>query len=161
MSRTIVQVQLTCTHCDHQGAVDGELLTQRLGEALTYSNIAGLSGEFKCGACGSKSIAVSDDQGILLLDPNNVRICQACALPIVFPRLQAVPNTSLCQSCAEEGEQPERPSPYPMPPPELSTCPRCESPSVVRENSQDGNYFIGCTGFPKCRWTEELPEDRV
>jgi len=161
MSREIIHLELTCTECGHKGLVDGDALSQRLNEPLTNANVAELNGEFKCSACGSKSIAVSDDQGVLLLDSNNVRFCQACELPIVFPRLKAVPNTSLCQSCAEEGEQPVHPSPYPTPPPELSTCPRCERPSVVRENSQDGNYFIGCTGFPKCQWTEELPEGGV
>jgi len=161
VSREIIHLELTCTHCDHKGAVDGKALSDRLNEPLTYANIAELSGEFKYSACGSKAILINDDQCELLLDSSNTRLCQACEKPIIFPRLQSLPGTSLCHTCAEEGEQPELTSPYPTPPPELSKCPRCESPSIVRENSETEIYFIGCTSFPKRRWTEELSDDHL
>ncbi|TVS00216.1 MAG: hypothetical protein EA406_01395 [Rhodospirillales bacterium] len=76
---------------------------------------------------------------------------------MLLPRIQALPGTTLCQACAREGELPDKSPPYPTPPPTLSKCPRCGSATIVRENSQDGEYFIGCTDFPGCRWTAPLP----
>ena len=48
-----------------------------------------------------------------------------------------------------------RPTPlaHPQPPPDKARCPRCRRPTVVRENSDGSGYFLGCTGFPRCRWT--------
>ncbi len=33
-------------------------------------------------------------------------------------------------------------------------CPRCGSALAARRNRRDGSGFIGCSGFPKCRYTE-------
>jgi len=39
----------------------------------------------------------------------------------------------------------------------LSTeCPRCGEPLTVRKNRRDGTLFLGCDGYPSCRFTEEL-----
>ena len=35
-------------------------------------------------------------------------------------------------------------------------CCSCGSTVVIRQNSMSGKYFIGCTGFPKCRRTYSL-----
>jgi len=98
----MIHVQLTCTACDHHGSVDGEALSQRLGELLTYSNIAEFSGEFKCRTCGSMAVLVKDDQGVLLLDPSNTRSCQVCdqLFSPAFKRCQMHRYVNLAQRMA-------------------------------------------------------------
>ena len=40
-------------------------------------------------------------------------------------------------------------------------CPRCGSTLTARRNSRDGSEFIGCAGFPKCRYTESATFKRT
>ena len=35
----------------------------------------------------------------------------------------------------------------------LRTCPVCGNPLVERHRKSDGGTFIGCSGYPKCRYT--------
>lgn len=161
MTKSIQNLNLECFSCGHTGKVEAATLEKKLAEPPTYKNIAELWKFFSCSSCGAKIVSFSDQDNVLLFDPANMRKCMECELPILFPRIQLLPDTALCLACADEGEKPEKPSPYPTPPPELSKCTRCGSPSVVRENSKDGHYFIGCTAFPRCRWTQELPEGRI
>jgi len=37
-------------------------------------------------------------------------------------------------------------------------CPDCGAPMVVRQNKQDGSYFLGCNGYPGCKKTMSLSE---
>jgi ssDNA-binding Zn-finger/Zn-ribbon topoisomerase 1 len=32
-------------------------------------------------------------------------------------------------------------------------CPLCGFDVRVRRNSKDGNEFVGCSGYPRCKWT--------
>jgi ssDNA-binding Zn-finger/Zn-ribbon topoisomerase 1 len=36
-------------------------------------------------------------------------------------------------------------------------CPQCGKAMKVRTNSENGSRFIGCTGYPDCRFTKPLP----
>jgi predicted RNA-binding Zn-ribbon protein involved in translation (DUF1610 family) len=36
-------------------------------------------------------------------------------------------------------------------------CPECGSFLVVRRNRRDNSEFLGCQGYPKCRYTQNLP----
>ena len=86
--------------------------------------------------------------------------CIACGRPIDAFHLADMPGALFCASC-EPGSKPgSHASPYPQPPPRLSTCPRCKYPTVVRQRSNDNAYFIGCSAYPKCHWTNPLPPDR-
>ena len=38
-------------------------------------------------------------------------------------------------------------------------CPQCGSALVTRRNRRDGTQFVGCSGFPKCRFTSRLSSD--
>ena len=38
-------------------------------------------------------------------------------------------------------------------------CPECNSPMKLRQGR--GNYFLGCSKYPKCRGTKEVPPDIV
>jgi hypothetical protein len=70
-----------------------------------------------------------------------------------------VPGTHLCVKCAEEAERLPPQEPWPRPPPHLRRCPwpNCGKPTEIRENRTTGQRFVGCTGFPRCRWTTDLP----
>jgi len=35
-------------------------------------------------------------------------------------------------------------------------CPICGSPLILRKRQRDNAVFLGCTGFPKCRYTESV-----
>lgn len=45
------------------------------------------------------------------------------------------------------------------PPSETRLCPRCQQGTlVVRTRRSDGNRFLGCSRFPSCRHTSNLPQ---
>ena len=76
--------------------------------------------------------------------------CEKCGLPIISfgkPRQRAC----LDQHCGKDKTKPHKPE-------EVGECPECGKQLLKRS----GRYgeFIGCSGFPKCRFTcsvEELP----
>jgi len=39
-------------------------------------------------------------------------------------------------------------------------CPNCSPVTslVIRENSKNGNLFLGCPNWPSCRHTQSIPE---
>ena len=34
-------------------------------------------------------------------------------------------------------------------------------PLVIRRNWETGGYFLGCSTWPKCEWTNDIPGDLV
>ena len=74
--------------------------------------------------------------------------CEKCGLPLISfgkPRQRAC----LDPKCGKEGVEPSNEI--------VGKCPECESDLIKRS----GRYgeFIGCSGFPKCRFTKSLEED--
>ena len=63
------------------------------------------------------------------------------------------------EPCRQEETTPgPEPSPQPEPLPQL-TCPRCGKPLVLRtakKGTRAGGQFYGCSGFPGCRYTQQL-----
>ena len=39
----------------------------------------------------------------------------------------------------------------------VKDCPECGESMLVRENAETNEEVIGCSQYPKCRYTEELP----
>jgi ssDNA-binding Zn-finger/Zn-ribbon topoisomerase 1 len=37
------------------------------------------------------------------------------------------------------------------------SCEKCGQKLVVRQNSKNGSWFLGCLGYPECKNTEEIP----
>jgi ssDNA-binding Zn-finger/Zn-ribbon topoisomerase 1 len=37
-------------------------------------------------------------------------------------------------------------------------CPDCGAWMVIRTNRENGSQFLGCTRYPECKRTEEIPE---
>ena len=113
-------------------------------------------GRFRCKICRNQPNFIFNE-GNLLFDLTNITNCAACELPIPIARLNAVPGTAICTICAREGESDHRsPPPYPQPPTEAKTCPRCNSATQMRQNSKDKSWFVGCSTYPKCRYTKNL-----
>lgn len=83
-------------------------------------------------------------------------LCDECGQEIPPDRLTKRPWTRYCERCALEVGGPDVPKPWPTPPKRQAVCPCCGSPTIVRENRADGSEFIGCTSFPRCRWTANL-----
>lgn len=158
MSDRLSTVHIACTRCAHKGLLDAEHLRRLLGSEPSLANITTIWDRLRCTSCGAKeSATLRDARGEVLLDPSVVRRCGACQRPIVWLRVKAVPGTSRCPSCANDREQPKRAPGHPTPPRSLETCPRCGRPTQVRENSESGELFIGCTGYPGCQRTSPLP----
>ena len=79
------------------------------------------------------------------------RLCELCGKPIHADRIEALPNTTKCVECQRTGERREDPDDS-----DLGFCPRCSSPLVWRHGAPAGSttkYFIGCSAFPKCRYS--------
>ncbi len=75
-------------------------------------------------------------------------ICEECGLPLISfgkPRQRAC----LDPKCGKEDREPSNEI--------VGVCPECGSDLIKRS----GRYgeFIGCSGFPKCRFTKSLEED--
>ncbi len=145
----------TCIYCNHKANLDPDTLQKYLNEPPSLKNIHTVYDKLRCSNCSKTEVRLYQEDDRLLIDAEQLCRCSSCRHPIISPRLQAMPNISLCAICMEDQEKPARTDPHPMPPPELKKCARCGSPSVVRENAMDGSYFIGCTQFPTCWWKAE------
>ena len=114
----------------------------------------------KCRNCHKSAKFIFNEKNQLLFDLTNLTFCKSCETPVSFARLKAVPGTSLCTFCAQEGaNDPKTPPPHPQPPSEFSKCPTCKkygrnSRTEMRQNSKDKSWFIGCSSYPKCNWTK-------
>ena len=164
MADRILSVNVECLSCGRRVSVAGEILEKNIAEApLTLKNIAKAVSSFKCKTCGEKLTRISDQQNRLLFDSQNLSSCAACGDPIPLPRLEAQPDAGLCIACTEAGEIEPVAPPYPHLSGQwagsaaVSICPRCNSKAVVRQNSRDLSWFIGCSTYPRCHWTTEFP----
>jgi hypothetical protein len=151
--KTFAKILLECSECRRQASLDAASVEFRLDEPLSMKNASLLYGKLRCSNCASREIKIRDDVGRVLIDPASLTRCRVCGEPIPLPRLKAMPGTDRCVRCAVEGAKHPVAPPYPQPPVDKQTCPRCTSPTIVRQNNEDQHYFLGCTGFPKCRWT--------
>ncbi|MDD3985367.1 MAG: DNA topoisomerase I [Methanobacterium sp.] len=73
--------------------------------------------------------------------------CQECGLPLISfgkPRQRACLNPK----CGKEDREPTNEI--------VGSCPECES-DLIKKSGRYGE-FIGCSGFPKCRFTKSLDE---
>ena len=52
-----------------------------------------------CSKCSEKRKFKIYDDDKLILDSQNFKSCEVCLLPILIPRLEALPDTLRCTSC--------------------------------------------------------------
>lgn len=79
-----------------------------------------------------------------------VKLCKHCFNQIPPQRLEAVPGIEICISCAEKQERGEQ-----IIPSDNGICDRCGADMVWRYARKKGTtrYFLGCSKYPKCRYT--------
>jgi hypothetical protein len=154
--KTFAIILLECCKCGRQVSLNAASVESRLDEPLSMNNVGQLYGKLRCSNCASRQVRISDDAGRMLIDPATLKPCRIFGCAIPMPRLKAMPGTDTCVSCAFSGARQPVAIPYPHPPLDKQKCPRCGSPTIVRQNNEDQGYFLGCTGFPKCRWTTPL-----
>ena len=105
--------------------------------------------QMTCPLCKEKqltarpSLASSDDDG----DWQTAVLCEMCREPIDPERLEAVPNSKRCASCATKVERGQIDEIEP------DFCPNCGSLVEVRVSRGSGitRYRRVCTGDPPCR----------
>ena len=109
-----------------------------------------------CSKCQQKVQHIFTNDSKMIYDKLLSSTCLSCEEFIPLLRLELVPGTTLFTECASLGEADvKRPPPYPNPPAEFATCPRCKSATQMRQNGSDKSWFIGCTTYPSCRWTKD------
>ncbi len=101
--------------------------------------------------------------------------CEKCGSPMVIRRsargaflgCSAFPKCRSTKQLTEEmKEQLKDKLPAPAPKKEVpklevsETCPECGSPMRVQINRRRGNYFLGCTQYPKCKGTRQLTPEQ-
>ena len=156
--RTFVKLSIECGHCGHAAELERSAAEKHLCRELTISAVSELFALLKCSRCGQRKARLFDDKGQLLIDHADLTPCENCGRPIPKPRLAALPDSLLCTSCADEKSTPARPPPYPQPPQKSKSCPRCGSPTIVRERKEDLVFFIGCSSYPNCSWRSAMPK---
>ncbi|MGV8144789.1 MAG: DNA topoisomerase I [Methanothermobacter sp.] len=135
-----------------------EIIGEELYKAYRKSMVVG-----KC-KCGNNLILISSPRGDPFVGcsgypeckatyslPRGATIlktkCERCGLPMISfgkPRQRAC----LDPKCGKEGQEPSNEV--------VGTCPECGNELIKRS----GRYgeFIGCKGFPKCRYTRSIDE---
>lgn len=156
--RSLEGIVVECAECNHRVTIEAEVLESRLDRPLSMASVGSLWGRMRCGRCGTREIRISDAAGRALIDPAAITPCRTCGCPIPLPRLEALPDTDVCVLCREEEGNHLPAPPHPQPPANERKCPRCGSPTVVRQNSDNHEFFLGCTSFPKCRWTRSMDD---
>ena len=64
--------------------------------------------------------------------------------------LSLVPTSRLANLAKEKKEEPE---------PIGRNCPECGK-ELVKRKSRYGSYFIGCSGYPKCHYLENIEGEK-
>jgi hypothetical protein len=160
MGRAIEFIKLHCADCLENWQYSHENLEEWLCEEPTMMSAISLYSEFECPRCGSGRIYVYGDQENLLVNPNDIKICEKpnCQTPIPIPRLETFPSASTCPICANEKTSISDPQ-WPFPPDGKEECPKCGNATEVRMPKNGGNYFLGCSDFPNCWWKSQVRQD--
>ncbi len=102
--------------------------------------------------------------------------CEKCGQPMVVRRgprgsflgCSAYPKCRGTKQLTEELKEQLKdaiPAPAPKKPvPQVTvseTCPECNSPMRLQRNSRRGNYFLGCTQWPKCKGTRKVSPEML
>ena len=166
--KSIIGIQILCLNqdCQANGMIGASTLKNQLVDEPTLANIGQIATKFKCRECGSKEYAIFDESGsMMLFNSNQMKFCkvEGCGAAIPIPRWTSDPNANICVECQSAGEAVTlSKSDFPKVPIGKQTCPRCESkrrkktPTTIYQNRKDGDYFLGCSSFPSCRWSEPL-----
>lgn len=148
-----------CTACGHRRDVDAELARRfdaRVDvtdlDAVRAAICASLS-RLRCASCDARRAKwveyEADASGSESRQP--AVACEVCDVLIPPARLDAVPGTTRCVACESltEGGVERKAAPC--------NCRRCGASMCwrVRRIEEPVQYFLGCSRFPACRYTEQ------
>ena len=165
MVNRLETITLECNECKNSSLINYETFASKLpnSEKVNFKNLNQLIDFFVCKACNKKNFVIFDHHKEIIFDLSNIISCEECENPIPIPRINANPNKRICIICAEidEGDRhkPDQGTKTPKIPLEAPKfCPSCEkygrkSIIVIYQNRKDKNFFLGCSKFPKCRWS--------
>jgi hypothetical protein len=149
----LAHIELECS-CGESAILTASALRQHVGDALTIVGVMDLARRLRCQKCGARGDAlIYDDKRRLLYDPERVMHCVSCNELIPFARIEANPRATTCTVCAQEGALAKAASPYPQPPADMKSCPKCGAATAMYQNSKFKNWFVGCSTYPKCHWS--------
>ena len=69
---------------------------------LPISDIPKIFNRLVCSSCNKKRKFKIFNDDMLILDSQNFKPCENCSLPILSPRLDALPHTVHCTLCSSE-----------------------------------------------------------
>ena len=171
MTESLQKIKISCNDCSNDQYFDYETLRSMADSEVNLTNLNLIIDSFNCNSCGSLNLSIFDIDDRMLFDRGNDILCTICSLSIPLPRIQAQPGTNKCISCKDELE-----SEYDIPPeiifPDVpeekkGECPNCRikgrtgSSVVVRQNRYTEDFFLGCSLFPNCRWTNNQFYDQL
>ncbi len=78
------------------------------------------------------------------------KTCEACNAPIIQVKMKGKKKTEMCLN-------PRCPKVADGPSDLIGKCPKCGSDMIIR-TSRNGDTFVGCTNFPRCKNTYSLPK---
>ena len=151
--------RLLCKNCSHERELDIELIrliSNRIQidvSSIFLSTIIENLQLFKCRKCNSKNIILSTSSGKFVEEGFKCNRCLNCDEQIPISRLSINLNAEYCVDCQnllEQGELDKSTSSV-----EKEYCKRCGAEMVWRFRSRGGTgvYFLGCSRYPKCRYT--------
>ena len=159
--------KFSCNECDHKLEFSNEYLEDKFPMyiPINMKNINEIIDKFKCSGCSKKNFILLDNNERVIFDMRSSVLCISCERHIPIPRLEAQTKSHLCITCVEEGEivsiEKERLGRiFPEVPLKMKGgCPFCIKKGekgfvVVRFNSINGDFFLGCNLYPKCYWTK-------
>lgn len=165
-----MEFQIECAACDHAARVSAERLESEVGAPVKLNTINQVYARLSCMECGEGPVRVLDQQDRLIIDPDHLVECQKCGCPVEKPRLEVQPNTNMCAACMSGAVNAEGrstgthiPEPIKLDDERIrkvdKNCTRCGKKTVLRQNKRTMKRFLGCSGFPYCRWTRSVGSD--
>ena len=153
--KTLEYVTLRCELCEHEARfIDSDFLA-RFDEPMTLSNVWRAAEKSRCSKCNGRRIVVVDSNSREIFRRSSLKRCSVCSQPIPMLRLKSLPGASVCLDCSAKPKS-SPPPPHANPPKGKSKCPRCKAPTIINLRNEDMAPFIGCTNFPRCRWTASI-----
>jgi hypothetical protein len=141
--------RVRCDDCGHEHDLDASIVTRVCGGGAAASwrdAVQRALPRFRCSACGARSSSWDPPKEFPVV------LCEVCDRPVPPARLAAAPGTTRCVTCesVSEGGGVEHGAGG-------IVCRRCGAPMCwrVRRAEEPAKYFLGCTAFPACRYTEE------
>jgi hypothetical protein len=162
-----MEFQIECVACGHAASVSAERLEAEVGEPVKINTINQVYARLTCMECGEGPVRVLDDRDRLIIDPEHLVECHKCRCPVEELRLAVQPKTNICAACMIGAVDAERKPPGVHIPDPIQlddqrirkvnkTCTRCGKKTVLRQNKRTLKRFLGCIGFPYCRWTRSV-----